>query len=85
MLLQVLNPLQLIWLCVVGSRLNHINQFYENFMKSLDSIYWCGIILPAASNKQPGKPGRMIFYKVIALKSKEHIRSPNVRKIVTSL
>jgi hypothetical protein len=51
-------------------------------MKSLDSICWCGIILPAASNKQPGKPGRMIFYKAIALKSAEHMPDPNVCKIV---
>ena len=34
----------------------------------LDRLGGCGIILPAARNKQPGKPGRMIFYKEIALK-----------------
>jgi hypothetical protein len=51
----------------------------------LDSIEWCGIILPAARNKQPGQHGRMIFYKEIALKKKERKLAPNQSKIVMNL
>jgi len=63
-------------------RLDQIFKAIERTMQFISFVLICQIWKAAASNKQPGKPGRMIFYKAIALKSTEREPSPNTREIV---